>query len=87
MLDDVAFSMASPESITLHVLNVNPLSSVEDLLILVFSGKCQSSCMMLGCEHSGCAILEELDCLCNLIGLQVLPHTTRSDKDPDKTQN
>lgn len=30
----------------------------------------------------GCAILEELDYLCNLIGLQVLPHY----KDSNKTQ-
>ncbi|KAJ8345989.1 hypothetical protein SKAU_G00301820 [Synaphobranchus kaupii] len=49
-----------------------------DLPILVFSRECQSSCTVLGCEHSkpscdrtyGCAILEELDYLCNLIGLQ-----------------
>ena len=33
-----------------------------------------------------CAILEELDCLCNLIGLQVLPHATSSDKNTSRTK-
>ena len=38
------------------------------------------------CKY-GCAILEELDYLCNLIGLQVPPHATSSDKDTSRTQN
>ncbi|KAJ8354561.1 hypothetical protein SKAU_G00221280 [Synaphobranchus kaupii] len=82
---------------------------MANLPILVFSGKCQSSCTVLGCEHrshyrtSGphatlmdkpscddtyeCAILEELDYLCNLNGLQVPPHATSSDKGTSKMQN
>ena len=35
----------------------------------------------------GCAFLEQLDNLCNLIGLQVQPHATSSDKDTSRTQN
>ena len=35
----------------------------------------------------GCAILEEPDYLCNLIGLQVLPQAASSDKDTSRTQN
>ena len=35
----------------------------------------------------GCAILEELDYLCNLNGLQVPPHANSSDKGINKLQN
>ena len=34
----------------------------------------------------GCATLEELDYLCNLIGLRVLPHATSRDKATSRTQ-
>ena len=34
----------------------------------------------------GCAILEKMGYLCNLVGLQVLPHATSSDKDISKTR-
>ena len=37
------------------------------------------------CDTHGCAILEELDYLCNLIGLQVQPHASSSDKDTSRT--
>ncbi|KAJ8358739.1 hypothetical protein SKAU_G00152640 [Synaphobranchus kaupii] len=71
---------------------------MANLPILVFSGKCQSSCTVLGycagrhskpsCDGTyGCAILEELDYLCNLNGLQVPPHATSSDKGTSKMQN
>ena len=39
------------------------------------------------CDTYGCAILEELDYLCNLNGLQVPPHATSSDKGTSKMQN
>ncbi|KAK3511579.1 hypothetical protein QTP70_010692 [Hemibagrus guttatus] len=50
-----------------------------DLQILVFSGKYQSSSMVLGCEHRSSDLLaeacvEELDYLYSLIELQLLPH-------------
>ena len=34
---------------------------------------------------AGCTILEELDYLCNLIGLRVLPLATSTDKDTSRT--
>ena len=34
----------------------------------------------------GCAILEKVDYLCNLIGLQVLPHATSSDKNTGRSK-
>ena len=39
------------------------------------------------CGTYECAILEELDYMCNLIELQVPPHATSSDKDTSRTQN
>ena len=35
----------------------------------------------------GCAILEELDYLCNLSELKVQPHASSSDKDTSSSQN
>ncbi|KAJ8355046.1 hypothetical protein SKAU_G00226130 [Synaphobranchus kaupii] len=110
MLDDVAgsitFATASPDSFTsVTCAQCEPALICEengapmaDLPILVFSGKCQSSCTVLGycagrhtkpsCDGTyGCAILEELDYLCNLNGLQVPPHATSSDKGTSQMQN
>ncbi|KAL0183818.1 hypothetical protein M9458_019514 [Cirrhinus mrigala] len=57
MLEDVAgsrtFSTASPDSVTsVTCAQCEPAFILANLPILVFSGKCQTSCTVLGCKHN-----------------------------------
>ena len=66
------------------------LSSSRVMDRLLASPPCPWDCAWDGkpsCDSTyGCAILEELDYLCNLNGLQVPPHATSSDKGWSKTR-
>ncbi len=67
-------------------------TSVRSIIILSLLPPCSRDCAGRHTKPSGngmywFAILEELDCLCNLCKVQVLPPATSSETDPNQMQN